>query len=551
MDRLRSVFLRGWFLLPLFAALLACRANFGFDFAVDAQFLIVENHYLDGWDKLWPNLRHDYFWSTSGNFIPYWRPLTKASWWLEVNALGRKPIVFHSVQIAWFLVAVGGVARLGRELGLQRRWALAAATLFALHPAVAEPVSLISARSDVVATACTVWALAMFLAHRRTGSARALVAHVTFAIFALASKESALAIAPLVTLSITRRQWRSVLPAWLLVIAYLLARRWAIGGTGVELTFDPLRILVGGGRALIVLPQLGATTDLRSIPRAEAATAWSIAASGIGWAFLAAVAWCERRRPMLSAWIVATVLFFALPASMWIPAATGKIPLADRWLLPAVVAAALVAAALAQRWLRGRAVLAAQVIFAGWTLVAVAWASPVRAAYRNNDTMLALAERAYQDTPPQFRTGQDECNAHDRRIASALIRRELARAVALDDERQRQCDATVISLINRLSALTGLGRFEEARPTADALLRRTDFEPRQRAPASFLAGIIALETGDAPRAVELLANAARFGERSCALSFHRARAAMAVGNKLDAARHLEAAYECGRARGKP
>ena len=69
-------------------------------FVADARFLLADNRYLDGWSAWRATLTHDYFWSSSGALIPYWRPLTKLSWLVEAQAFGRgSALGFHAVQL--------------------------------------------------------------------------------------------------------------------------------------------------------------------------------------------------------------------------------------------------------------------------------------------------------------------------------------------------------------------------------------------------------------------------------------------------------------------
>ncbi len=137
---------RYWWLPALVVVAVAYRTSPTFGFVGDAGFLIEQNRFLDSLSQLWGNLTHDYFWSSSGNHIPYWRPLTKASWLLEVAAWGRNPAGFHVVQVAWLLVGVAGVQALARALGVSRLWAALAGLMFGLHPVAVEPTCLIMAR---------------------------------------------------------------------------------------------------------------------------------------------------------------------------------------------------------------------------------------------------------------------------------------------------------------------------------------------------------------------------------------------------------------------
>lgn len=540
---------KAWWSIPLLVGALMCRSHPGFGLVGDARFLILENRFIVGFGQLWPNLVHDYFWSSSGNAIPYFRPFTKGSWVIEATLFGTSSRVFQLVQIAWFLVAIGGVMRLAREAGLQRRWALVAGAVFAAHPATAEPVALVMARSDVVSVACALWALAMHRAHLRTGSPRALAAHLAFLVAALASKEVAFAVVPIATAwALLDRKRRGLWPMWVVAAAFFVARKLVLGPMGTTpLAFDPLRLFAGMGASLSALAHLGPTTGLRSLSRAEASSVGTLVVSGLAFATLALVVACHRwdkTTPMLVLWMLASLSLVLLPRTMWVPGAAGKIALSDRWLLGALAAGAIVVARLGQRFVRGRVAWIGWTALSGWLLLSIAFASEVRADYRSDDTMLALEERAYQETPEEFRTPEDRCLASTRVVAAALARNNAALAISADDARPPTCVRTTADDLNRLSALVHLTRWAEARRVADALLLRKDFEPRQRGVTALLSGIAALETGDAGKAEERFGEAARFGSSSCQLPFHSARAAMALGHPLDAARRLEAAYDC-------
>lgn len=558
-PRLRAALSWLWWTIPLVVGLAMSRTHLGFGFVGDAKFLIADNRFLVGLDKLWPNLTHDYFWSSAGNAIPYYRPLTKGSWVLEATLSGVRPWLFHAVQIAWFSVLLGGILRLARELGLQRRFALLAASVVAIHPATVEPVALIMARSDVTVVACSTWAVALHRAYLRTGRPRLLWAHAGCFVLALASKETALAIVPVIaawTYVDGKRAWRSLLPMVVAAAVYLVVRRWAIGAIATTaLAFDPLRIFVGGGMSMVALAQLGPTTGLRSLSRVEAASFAALAASAAAWSLAALAAWVGRRErrkttPILVLWVVASLALVLLPKAMWVPNIEGKIPLADRWILPALVPTALLLGRLTQRFLPRRWAPLVGLVGVAWIAMSLAFAPGVRADYRSDDTMLALEERLYQEIPERFRTLEDRCHAVDREVASAISRQNPSLALAADARRPAPCPRSALALLNRLSALVTLERWSEASAAADALFAHPGLEPRARGMAALLGGIAALETEAPERAERLFLEARAFGEQGCQLSFQAARAAMALGHPLDAARRFEATWECTAAHGK-
>ena len=185
--------------MPLVVVALAYASTLRFALVADARLLLLENRLIRGWENLWPNLTHDYFWSSSGASIPYWRPLTKGSWLVEQQLGAGAPIVFHAVQLGWLLAAMVAVQALVRRLGGSALAAGAASLLFALHPSLVEPTALVMARSDLVATAGLGGAVVGFL-DWRDGKRWGLALHVAALVVALGSKESAVLARPSVRL---------------------------------------------------------------------------------------------------------------------------------------------------------------------------------------------------------------------------------------------------------------------------------------------------------------------------------------------------------------
>ena len=191
---------RCWWLLAPAIVLFAYRLVSRNGFVGDANFLIAENRFVQDLVYLWENLRHDYFWSSSGATIPYWRPLTKASWVLEYQLFQGWSGGYALVQLGWHLLAVLGVEFLARCLGLARRWALLAGLLFGLSAVAIEPVSLLMARSDVVCVCAALWSVASWYRWSRSRRLRWLFSHLLALTLALGSKETGIIIAPVITL---------------------------------------------------------------------------------------------------------------------------------------------------------------------------------------------------------------------------------------------------------------------------------------------------------------------------------------------------------------
>ncbi|MBU5637911.1 tetratricopeptide repeat protein [Geomonas sp. Red69] len=93
---------------------------------------------------------------------PYYRPLNRASYLLDFQVAGMEPVWYHGVNI---FIHLGNAVLLFLLLRLLLRdhlAALAAALLFAVHPANAEAVNFVSARNTLMAL---FFALASFLSY--------------------------------------------------------------------------------------------------------------------------------------------------------------------------------------------------------------------------------------------------------------------------------------------------------------------------------------------------------------------------------------------------
>jgi hypothetical protein len=348
---------RGWWLLAPALVLLAYRSVSRNGFVGDADFLIAENHYIQDLAYLWENLRHDYFWSSSGAHIWYWRPITKASWVLEYQLFQGDPGGFALVQLGWQLLAVLGVQILARSLGVARRWSVLAGLLFGLSAVAIEPVSLVMARSDVVCAGATLWAVASW--HRWASGGRHLWAslHLLCVALALGSKETGVIIAPVITLwTLLRRleagssrreragflrELISVTPSWAFSAVYLAAR-WQVlrsqsGANFVtSLSADPLRIFASLARYLQNLLPFRLSSTIRNLPHAEAESlGYLLTAALTAASAIALLAWFVRRSNFDALALAAMTLLALAPVlvvgKMAVTGITDKYPRADRW----------------------------------------------------------------------------------------------------------------------------------------------------------------------------------------------------------------------------
>lgn len=544
--------------LPAMAAIWACRHTLGFGLLADARFLIAENRHLRGWGDLWANLSHDYFWSSSGNSIPYWRPLTKASWLAETITGGGAPWVYHAVQGAWFAVACAGVAALALRLGAWPIWAGVFGCTAALHPAVAEPVGLIMARSDVVAAACGLWSAVAWL-RWQSGDGRGLWWHLALLAAALGSKEGAV-LMPLALVALAwpgqfgRPDWRalgrSVLPAALAVALYLILRRAALGSRpAAEIAADPLRWFAGlGAYAVALFPGQLFHPAVANLPRAQAAELGpcALAVGAIG-AWVAWLGWAWRRGwpdAGLIAWMALTLLPVLTVAELNVPGVAGKIALADRWMLPAMlVSQAAFALAVSRSRHRGLH-RGALVLALGWLSVRAALVGDDLANYADEAAMVGLEERQYLATPPAYLTAEDRCRHATRLLVRQGQAGDFGGVLQLADRHQADCAGNAEFAFNRFVARVQHGDYAAAVSEGRALLANPPADRRYAATIQLLFGKALARTGQGRQALPHLQQAAQLGAQSCETAQLLGEATAADGRHADAARWHRTAARC-------
>lgn len=557
--RLVGVLRRVWFLGSPLAVALTYVGSAQFGFVSDAQFLIHDNRYLFGKGRLWANLTHDYFWSSSGAFIAYWRPLTKASWLFEAQYFGEWAGGYHLVQVAWQLCGVAGVVALARRLGAGRLWASLAGLIYGLHPIVAEPTSLIMARSDVVAATACIWSILAWLGWRETGRAAWAALHVVALVLAFGSKETSIYLVPLLfTWAMLDRHWghaRRFLPITLIPVAvvaavYLVCRRLVLGDTArPALVFDSLRVLVAGAHYLQALVPLSPTTGVRNLPLAEARSTGSLVLSSLTWfVALAALAWAAHKRNVVAfcllLWIGVALAPVLLVDRIAVHDVDAKFALADRWLLPSLAAFATLVAVLMEGVRRPLPRLIITAVCALWIVAGLSIAPFAHAWYRDEPALLALEEERYLETAEAFRTLQDRCRHEDRTVVAALQRRAFDEALRQSARLSVECRSREESRFNLLSALVETGRMDDARSVVEELLSRPPESLHNVVPLAVLAGRVFLATGDPVRAEHMLREAQRLGYPGCDVTLLLARVAETSARAEDVAKRYEDTARC-------
>jgi protein O-mannosyl-transferase len=127
-----------------------------------------------------------------------YRPLRTFSFAVDYALWGLSPVGFHLQSLFWHVIASLALLALFVRLGLGRGPSTLAVLLFAVHPAQVESVSWVSSRSDVLAGALGICAVAVHVGGSSTRRRRVTV--LALAGFAMLAKEAALMLPPLVIL---------------------------------------------------------------------------------------------------------------------------------------------------------------------------------------------------------------------------------------------------------------------------------------------------------------------------------------------------------------
>jgi protein O-mannosyl-transferase len=137
-------------LLALSLPLLLYASSLGNDFLVDDAVIIASNTRLPpGQGPLAILLRPEQF---ADFTLPYYRPLTNLSYWLETRLWGLAPTGFHASNWLLHAAVTGATLALARALTGDLAVAAVAALLFAVHPIHVESVDMVQGRTDLLAT---------------------------------------------------------------------------------------------------------------------------------------------------------------------------------------------------------------------------------------------------------------------------------------------------------------------------------------------------------------------------------------------------------------
>lgn len=483
----------------------------------------------------------------------YYRPVVLLSFWVDERLAPLLPAVYHARNLVLHAVGTALACLVLLALGLSPPAAALGAALFAVHPAHVESVAFVSGRTDLWAT---VFALGATLSWLRAGAAPAgrtrILAAVSGVLYLLASLSKEVAIPlPAVLLAWEAlgpggrsglwRRSRPFLLAWGAALAAVLALRWLLVGTTLELDLlggahAPSRGLWGGAgpagivatylRLLLVPWPLTAhyTPSLAALRPANLAAAAALA----GWCAALAGAPAGRAGLRAALWIAA----FLLPVAGFLPVSGA--PVAERFLYLPSFGIALLAAATVDRLPRWRPAALA----AGAALVALGLAGTLARVpvWKDELTLLeSLVARSPVSAEAHLRLAEGLLAAGRREAGLA----ELAEAARLAPDRGDV----------RLRCGMELGTAGRPREALPHLARAVELLPGSASALNSL-GCAYGNLGDLPRALGYLRQARALDPRGADYAANLALVLFRLGDRqgaqaeLAALRHLDP----GRAR---
>lgn len=202
----------GWWLacgLPALVAWVVYAGSLSGDFVWDDRRLILADRAITSWDHVGEVFTNDFFYRSEDDLpYGYYRPITTLSYLVDYSLWALRPSGYHATNVALHAASSSLVAWVAGQLGLGVVGALAAATVFAVHPIHTENVAWISGRTDILAFLFGALSLSLTLRSAVTRRATASVAAAVLFALALLAKEMAI-----------------VVPLWVAAIVWVQCRR--------------------------------------------------------------------------------------------------------------------------------------------------------------------------------------------------------------------------------------------------------------------------------------------------------------------------------------
>ena len=134
-------------------------------------------------------------------YFANWTPLHHLFLLVEWSAFGANPLPYHVVNVLLHAMTALVMVAAGRRIGLSRPAAIAAATLFLIHPVAAEPVGWINQSKTLLAVGFSLCALERWLAWLHEPRSGRVAAATVLGALALLAKPAAIPLPALLLLA--------------------------------------------------------------------------------------------------------------------------------------------------------------------------------------------------------------------------------------------------------------------------------------------------------------------------------------------------------------
>jgi tetratricopeptide (TPR) repeat protein len=183
------------FALPLLVYLKTVFFNFTY---LDDNTLILDNNYfISNLSNIIKAFKSNVFLSSTD---AYYRPVFTLSLMLDAQFNPLSPLYYHITNVVIHIINVCLVFGLLRTLGKDNTISLIFSCLFAVHPALSQAVAWIPGRNDSLMAMFTLLSFIFWLKNLKQPRPVYLGGHILFFALAIFTKESALALVPLIIL---------------------------------------------------------------------------------------------------------------------------------------------------------------------------------------------------------------------------------------------------------------------------------------------------------------------------------------------------------------
>lgn len=251
------------------------------EYALDDQIVIEKNKYtqdgISGLGGIFTSDPIDVYFNRDKNLVQggRYRPLSLATFAIEVEFFGENPHVSHFLNVLIFAISILVLFQLLSMLwppGSGTEWYASSAflitLLFATHPIHTEAVANIKGRDELLALLFSLLAFQQFMVYYDSKKTTALFLGAATFFLALLSKESALpliAVLPFAPWFFRKASLKSLavpgLVLFLLTAAYIAMRAsfvgWGTGGQATEILNDPFLNASFGERMATISHTLG------------------------------------------------------------------------------------------------------------------------------------------------------------------------------------------------------------------------------------------------------------------------------------------------------